>query len=258
MYLLYLDDAGSASNPTERYFALGGICLFERQVHWLSEALDHVVKSAGFPAEETQEIELRGSSILTGKKRWRKTSQRERDRIVRHGLAAIRDLRFEPRLFAAVIDKQARSPEDPVEYAFEQLCNRFDRFLRRKHLQGDTQRGLIIMDNSAKETRLRNLAVEFKTHGHRWGAISNMADVPFFVDSRATRAIQYADLVAHSVWRYFEKNDTQFFNVVEQDFDHEGSVVHGLHHFRDQATECHCIGCKGYQQLFPTRPPQEG
>jgi hypothetical protein len=35
MYLLYLDDAGSAQNKLEPYFVLGGICIFEAQADWL-------------------------------------------------------------------------------------------------------------------------------------------------------------------------------------------------------------------------------
>ena len=49
MHLLYLDDAGSAGNSDERYFVLAGICLFERQVHWLCEAMDSVERRFGTP-----------------------------------------------------------------------------------------------------------------------------------------------------------------------------------------------------------------
>ena len=40
MYLLYLDDAGSPSNPAEEYFVLGGICVYEAQVEWFGRELD--------------------------------------------------------------------------------------------------------------------------------------------------------------------------------------------------------------------------
>jgi hypothetical protein len=36
VYLLYLDDAGSPGNPSEEYFVLGGICVYEAQVEWFS------------------------------------------------------------------------------------------------------------------------------------------------------------------------------------------------------------------------------
>ena len=40
MYILYLDDSGSIPNPTEDYFVLGGICIPERSMNWLSSQLD--------------------------------------------------------------------------------------------------------------------------------------------------------------------------------------------------------------------------
>lgn len=243
MHLLYLDDAGSAGNTEERYFVLGGVALFERQVHWLSQEVDKVVDAIGWHSSETPNIELRASSILSGRKRWRHLKRPYRRAIVRNGLSAIHNLRGNSVLFAAAIDKAAVSPEDPVEYAFEQLCNRFDRFLLRKHRQGDTQRGLMVLDNSAKETRLRSLASEFKQAGHRWGTLANIADVPFFVDSRATRPIQYADLVAHATWRHFEKGDSEFFDVIKESFDSEGGVVHGIVHYKYPDEACSCPAC---------------
>jgi hypothetical protein len=33
MYLLYLDDSGSAANQNEQHLVLAGVCVFERRVH---------------------------------------------------------------------------------------------------------------------------------------------------------------------------------------------------------------------------------
>ncbi len=71
----------------------------------------------------------------------------------------------------------------------------------------------------------------------------NLVDVPFFVDSRAARLIQYADLVSYALWRKFEPGDDEFFDAISNFFDREGSIVHGLHHFRDRADPCDCPGC---------------
>ena len=68
----------------------------------------------------------------------------------------------------------------------------------------------------------------------------NLADVPLFVDSKATRLIQYADLVSYALWRKFEKGDDEFFKVTAGDFDSEGGVVHGLHHFKRLGSPCDC------------------
>ena len=107
----------------------------------------------------------------------------------------------------------AVAPDDPVEYAFEEVCNRFDLFLRRLHFRdSDTNRGLVVMDKSHYEDVLQGLAAKYREHGTRWGDLRNMAEVPLFVDSAASRLIQLADLLAWAVWRYYEHADTRYFN----------------------------------------------
>jgi Protein of unknown function (DUF3800) len=53
--------------------------------------------------------------------------------------------------------------------------------------------------------------------------------VPLFLDSKASRLIQLADIVAYAVFRYYEKGDNRFFPIIQSRFDSEGSVKHGLH-----------------------------
>jgi hypothetical protein len=147
-------------------------------------------------------------------------------------------------LFGAVVHKAAISPDDAMEYAFEQICNRFDRFLGRLHQAGNTQRGLIILDESAYETSLQGLAKNFRRDGHRWGQLYNLTDVPLFVDSKATRMIKYADMLAHAVRRYYEKGDSTFFDLFSHRFDAVGGVVHGLTHYIPVGSGCNCMSCR--------------
>lgn len=147
-------------------------------------------------------------------------------------------------IFAAVVHKATISPNDPMEYAFEQICNRFDRFLGRLHNRGNTQRGLIILDESSYETSLQGLAKNFRTHGHRWGQLYNLTDVPLFVNSKATRMIQYADMVAYAVRRYYENGDATYFDLIADRFDAEGGVLHGLTHYTPAASGCNCLSCR--------------
>ena len=237
MYLLYLDEAGTVNKQDERYFILAGIAVFERQTHWLQTELDAFTQKLGH--SDPNEVELHGSVILAGRNPWRWIPRDRRRAIIRDALRLPHNLVGDHwRLFGVAIEKRALSPRDPVEYAFEQLCNRFDLFLRRLYHQRNPQRGLIILDNAGnaqQEIRLQSLATEFKTIGHTWGVTRNLADVPLFVDSRATRLIQYADLVAYAMWRKFEKGDDEFFNEIADKFDSEGGVVHGLHHYHSQS-----------------------
>ena len=96
---------------------------------------------------------------------------------------------------------------------------------------------------SDQENRLQSLAFEFRNFGNRWGTMTNLADVPFFVDSRATRCIQYADLVSYAMWRKYEENDGEFFQLIENWFDSHNGVVHDLHHFRHRDDFCDCPSC---------------
>ncbi|MGO3931101.1 DUF3800 domain-containing protein [Rhodopseudomonas pseudopalustris] len=240
MHLLYLDDSGSVGNADDHHIVLAGISVFERQPHWFSQRMDDI---AGRIWPASPNLEFRGTDILTGKKHWRGVGRQDRINAYREVLHLVGSSN-QVTLFGAAIHKAAISPADPMEYAFEQICNRFDRFLGRLHKASDTQRGLIILDESSYETSLQGLARNFRTVGHRWGQLYNMADVPMFVNSKATRLIQYADLIAHAVRRYYEYGDASYFDIFKSKFDSEGGVVHGLVHFKPSGAQCNCHCCR--------------
>jgi len=243
MYLLYLDDAGTVGATDQRHFVLSGICLFERQVHYLSSALDRLATE--FYPEEPDRLEFHGSHMLPGKGFWRSIKDKSARRTaICDALATSDDLKGHWALFGVVVEKAAIAGQDPVEFAFEQIVSRFDTFLKRQFHKGNPQRGLIILDKSTLETRLQSLARDFRKNGHRWGVLSNLADVPMFVDSGATRAVQFADLVSYSLWQRFEHGDSAFFDVIRNSFDGEGGVVHGLLHKALPGTACDCPYCR--------------
>ncbi len=134
------------------------------------------------------------------------------------------------RLFGTVVRKLSVPGEDPVELAFEQLCSRFDHYLARLYRDfAKPERGLIIFDKSSTEKRIQTLAREFKYEGHTWGRTRNYAEVPVFLDSKASRLLQLADLVAYAMFRHFERGDSLLFDVIRGCFDQEGGVEHGLY-----------------------------
>ena len=233
MFITYLDDAGNIGNPEERHYILAGVCIFERQVFYLDEALDRVVQETGF-AEISKNLELHGSFIHARRSVWRKFRTREEARaLIVKALHAARKA-MDWRLFGVVVDKH-RCSEDPAEYAFEQICSRFDYYLRRRERtldqfgKRDRHGGLLVMDESVRKTRLQELAARFRHDGHRWGKnLRHLVDVPLFADSKATRLVQYADLVCYALWCKHEKNDPEFFNAIADKFDAEGGVQHGL------------------------------
>jgi hypothetical protein len=241
VHLLYLDDSGSVKNASDTYLVLAGISAFERRPYYLCQELDRLAEKV-WPDSPTT-IEFRGVDIMSGRKHWRGVDKAKRPQILKDALSIVGQRRRDICIWGAAIHKATVSPEDPVEYAFEQLCNRFDRMLLRLHRQGRTERGLIILDKSTYETSLQVLTSEFRVGGHRWGRISNMADVPLFVDSRATRMVQFADMVAFAIRRKYERADSTYFDVIKNAFDSEGGVIHGLVHYKPREQECDCPVC---------------
>ena len=252
MFLLYLDDAGSVASKSDRHYVLGGICLFERQVHFLSKAMDSL--AATICPTDPEALEFHGSHMLPGKGFWRSIPDRSvRRKHITDALGTSRQLMGHWAVFGMVIEKAAVSGEDPIEYAFEEILARFDNFLKREHnKRGNTHRGLIILDKSTRETRLQTLARDLRKNGHRWGTLANLADVPMFVDSAATRAVQYADLVSYALWQKFEHGDAAFFDVIAKHFDSEGAVVHGLLHKTMAVSECFCPDCLSRRGVIPS------
>lgn len=249
MYILYLDDAGSVEAASQRHFVLAGICVFERQTHWLAKALDDLAQR--IHPEAPHALEFHGSHMLPGKGFWRSIKDREtRRRHICDALGTARALQGRWALFGVVVDKSAVSPQDPIEFAFEELCIRFDAFLKREFRRGNAQRGLIVLDKSTRETRLQALAIGFRRDGHSHGLLQNLADVPLFVDSSATRLIQFADLVSYALWQKFEKADPAFFDVIATSFDSEGGVTHGLLHRRTSGSVCACPSCISNARLM--------
>ena len=232
MYLLYVDESGSVDQPDDEYFVLSGICIFERQVHYLNQALDDL--AARIYPEAPESLEFHGSHMLAGKGVWRSFDKAERRTHIRHALATCRVLRGDWALFGMVIEKRSVSPHDPMDFAFGQLITRFDSFLKRQYKNNENpQRGLMILDkpkDSRKEPRLQQMAVNFRRYGHGLDVTRNIAEVPLFVDSKATRLIQFADLTAYALFQKYERHNTEFFDVIKTDFDSSGGIVHGLLH----------------------------
>ena len=239
MFLLYVDESGDPPNMNEQHFVLGGVALFERQTYWLNQQLD-ILQEQYFPS---QYVEFHAREIHShDKPPWNTLPSRVRREIMSALLRTIAESHQSVSLFGIALEKVPRGGRDPVARAFEELCNRFDLFLRRLHAKGNTQRGLIIFDKTRYETRLQTLLGQYRTAGTQFGRVINFADVPFFADSKSTRLLQVADLVAYAIFRRYERGDTQYLDKIVSRFDTENDVIHGLVHLTTEAA-CVCPAC---------------
>jgi len=218
IYLLYLDHSGNLK---------AGFSIFERQGYWISRAADKI--AARFITDDPNSVELHASPMRGGSRFWRQFKVPDRITAIHDGLRILTWPRHGAILFGVVVKKDAISPIDPIAYAFEQICSRFDQYLWRKYKAGDKQRGIIVMDKATYETTLQNLATDFRTIGHTWGVVRNLSEVPLFTDSRSSRLVQLADHVCFALFRRREHNDHQYFEIIRNRFDTEGASMHGLH-----------------------------
>lgn len=244
MYLLYLDDAGSPPNSLEQYFVLGGIAVFEAQIEWFARRLDELAEKI-YPVEPAS-VEFHASTIYSRRRPpWNQLSQQEARGFIKSVLQIAAESYVSARAFACAVDKRYCGPMgDPVQLAFEDLCSRFDMFLSRLRAQGEQHRGVLILDKSTYETPLQQLSRDFRRKGTRWGTqLKSVVDIPYFVDSGASRLIQCADCIAYAVFRRYNAGDAQYFDVIAHRFDVEGGVVHGLSHKTDPASQCMCPAC---------------
>jgi hypothetical protein len=76
MHMLYLDDSGFVSNPSDRHIVLAGLAVFERVPYWLSQKMDLIAASV-WP-DDPASLEFRGADILSGKKQWRGIGKTDR------------------------------------------------------------------------------------------------------------------------------------------------------------------------------------
>lgn len=244
MHLLYLDESGNENDAKDAYFVLAGISLFERQTYFLSKALDEI-QEQHFPGR--QPIQFHATDIRNAHGFWRNVPPPTRRQVLSDITTAVLNSPAKGRtLYAAAIEKTGMLWGEPaVEKATEEICRRFDiRLMRLYQEQNDRQRGLLIFSEGRLDARAKIWVRGFHQRGTSWGAINNLADIPYFASPRESRLLQVADFVAHATWLLYEKRDPSLIKDLIRAFDSDGDVLHGLVHVR--ATPhivCDCPAC---------------
>jgi hypothetical protein len=244
MYLLYLDESGNEKGAEDRHFVLAGVAAFERQTYFLEQALNQI-QAARFPGLPPEPFHA--NAVRAGRGFWRKVPDATRDAVLDDIAKVIAQAPSGSlALFAAVVQKnEVLHGEKAVERATEEVCKRFDVFLKRKFQeQGDAQRGLLIFAEGRFHQRARLWVRGFRELGTRWGALHNVCDIPYFASPDDTRLLQIADFVAHAVYLLYERRDASLARTIFPRLDQKDGVLHGLAHVRtDTSTPCGCPAC---------------
>lgn len=86
----------------------------------------------------------------------------------------------------------------------------------------------MIFDNSSSEQKIQTLSYSAKHIGMDNDRLRNFAEVPVFIDSKASRLIQMADLIAYWLYRYYNGLDNRGFNLLKSHFLTDGKEQIGL------------------------------
>lgn len=271
MYLLFVDESGTHGGS--HAFVLGGIAIHESDSQRLQGDLDRLVAAKlGKRPSNLDEFELHASEMRNAKKPtgpkaersggssiWANYPRAMRKELLDDAYRLIAD--FKPRdpalptaLFGVVVDSRFRPEWSQIErerYAYEVLLNKFDVMLKNLRVHKNlNNRGLVIHDRRVVAERdIQSWTSEWRAAAGRIGRLMNLADVPLFADSRATRLLQVADLVSYSLFRRFTpgRSAEASFTTLWPAFHAEKGQVHGCIHFSPSFGQgaCECEPCAG-------------
>lgn len=147
---------------------------------------------------------------------------------------------------------------DPTGQPFEQVVSRFDNFLYRREqwkLQKGPRRfvdqGLLVLDRDpSTESAIDAMFKTFRDHGHSFGKLRHVIDVPFFASSEKVSGLQLADVCAYVVKRYLStgakpgSHEKRQFQRLFPRFDRDiYGKLHGVRHYVTRGA-CSCLICR--------------
>jgi hypothetical protein len=220
MYVLYVDESGSHGlSHNNRAYVLAGVAIHEADITSLGDQLRDVVKEVVPEGELAGPYELHAAELRRPRAGsvWKGSDGQMRRGLLERALHTIadfqeRDPRRPLRVFVDVL-----APEGEHEHeAYGRLLNRFDDWLADMD-----ERGIVISDVSWREQDIQAWARRWRRTASDWGTLDQLVEVPLFADSRASRLLQAADLMAWSCWRRFgvEPRDDHWWDIVKSRVD---------------------------------------
>lgn len=144
----------------------------------------------------------------------------------------------------------------PLARSFEEVASCFDGYLKTLYKKKNPQRGLVILDKSSYEEKIQTLSHVFKHVGYANGQLRNFAEVPLFLDSKASRLIQMADLIAYWIFRHYQSGDQRGYNLIKPYFARYGAApVSGLCCHVTPETEVRLASLPTPTHPFPNTTP---
>ena len=269
MYLLFADESGT--HGSSHTFVVGGLAVHEHDAQNLQRSLASVVEPYAATARlSPEDLELHAAVMRNAKhpsgstkakpvSPWALVPRQDRLKCLDDAyrrIASFRpsDVNLPVVLFGVVLDKNFHAAWSTIErerFAYEVILNKFDVMLKRvRQVGNNSNRGLVIHDRRVVAERdIQEWTREWQKAAGTVGQLRNMADVPLFADSRASRLIQAADLVSYALYRHYDpgrKNRDYVENLWDK-FDTANGAMHGIVHYSPSfgAGSCQCKPCQG-------------
>jgi hypothetical protein len=269
MYLLFADESGThGGSPV---FVVGGLAVHEHDAQNLQRTLAAAVEPHAAAARlSADDLELHAAEMRNasppGKGQpgrrvspWTLLARRDRLNCLNEAYKRIADFQpSDPDLptvaFGVALDLHFHSGLSTVErerFAYEVLLNKFDVMLKRKRARNlGANRGLVIHDRRVvAEKDIQEWTREWQKAAGTVGQLRNMADVPLFADSRASRLIQAADLISYALYRHYAggPRNPDYIEGLWSKFDTVDSQMHGCVHYTPEfgSGSCACRPCQG-------------
>lgn len=278
MYLLFVDESGTHGGS--HAFVLGGLAIHENDARRLQKDLDNlVIRHLGKRPQNLDEFELHAAEMRNAKKPkpdskgngitsiWAGYPREMRRALLDEAYDVIAgfeasDERLPVALFGIVLDRNFRPDWTQIErerHGYEVLLNKFDVMLKTTRVRRNLPNlGLVIHDRRVVAERdIQTWTSEWRVAAGNVGRIKNLADVPLFADSRATRLLQVADLVSYSIFRRFnpEIEREPSFEKIWPKFHREKGQLHGCIHFSPSYGQgnCDCEPCAARVTFEPAQ-----
>jgi hypothetical protein len=193
MKILYLDESGTANAQDQKYFVLASLIVSLEQKKIIENILNDLVQK--FPYDIPNDAEIHANVIYSGRSVWRRSDKKVRIEFMKKCLVSVFTTLGHDFYSYSYIEAKNKSHVKFITLAtIEHFC---------ELLEKQNEIGFVISDKSSFEIDIQESVIENK--------MKNLIEPPLFMDSRFSRLVQFADLVAYAVYRHLEKNDDQFY-----------------------------------------------
>lgn len=231
MHLCFIDESGTPPKDSKgrlKYFVISGLIIPEAQWRDMAAEFEELKKKSKYKIRGEIKWRYFGIDNKDPKNTVKHLDQDKRDAF-REDLFSIITRRKSVKIIACVASVKAcyktgyiTNADELYEYTYKPVTERFQYFLQDiSRASGDTVHGMIIADqrDRAQDERLKQhhrklLFSKADTISH----YENLIEGLFLTESHTSVGVQFADMVAGAIGRYFNSDDDYFYDEIKPSF----------------------------------------